>query len=219
MAFPALDITWAVFRSYSSFSPCVLFFNDKFLYYCTLWPIDRVLYSSYWCYFVVDWPFSLSTFSMPEEGYGVIKLWCWVLLEKLKTARMDSNTNTSIFNQYLLAILSCFCICSKLHCVKSAQIRNFFWSVFSRIWTEYEDLRSRTYQYLIDMVRNQAQYWRSSFHSCNMPQVGLGGIAHLVGFCVAFLKEPNFVFRQDHCCSKVNHKEWLLQLTLVNHKF
>ena len=24
------------------------------------------------------------------------------------------------------------------HCVKSVQIRSFFWSVFSRIWTEYE---------------------------------------------------------------------------------
>ena len=23
------------------------------------------------------------------------------------------------------------------HCVKSVQIRSFFWSVFSRIWTEY----------------------------------------------------------------------------------
>ena len=27
-----------------------------------------------------------------------------------------------------------------LHCVKSVQIRSFFWSVFSCIWTEYGDL-------------------------------------------------------------------------------
>ena len=26
-----------------------------------------------------------------------------------------------------------------VHCVKSVQIRSFFWSVFSRIWTEYGD--------------------------------------------------------------------------------
>ena len=26
------------------------------------------------------------------------------------------------------------------HCVKSMQVRSFFWCVFSRIWTEYEDL-------------------------------------------------------------------------------
>ena len=29
------------------------------------------------------------------------------------------------------------------HCVKSVQIRIFFWSVFSRIWTEYGKIRIR----------------------------------------------------------------------------
>ena len=29
-----------------------------------------------------------------------------------------------------------------LHCMNSIQIRSFFWSVFSRIWTEYWDLQS-----------------------------------------------------------------------------
>ena len=28
------------------------------------------------------------------------------------------------------------------HCVKSAQIRSYFWSVFSRIWTEYGEIQS-----------------------------------------------------------------------------
>ena len=37
---------------------------------------------------------------------------------------------------YLTAIVQ-FCI-FQLHCVKSVQIRSFFWSEFSRIWTEYE---------------------------------------------------------------------------------
>ena len=30
----------------------------------------------------------------------------------------------------------------RTHCVKSVQIRSFFWSVFSCIWTDYGDLRS-----------------------------------------------------------------------------
>ena len=30
------------------------------------------------------------------------------------------------------------------HCVKSFQTRSFFWSVFSPIWTEYGDLRSKS---------------------------------------------------------------------------
>ena len=32
--------------------------------------------------------------------------------------------------------------CEIMRCVKRVQIRSFFWSVFSRIWTEYGDLRS-----------------------------------------------------------------------------
>ena len=36
-----------------------------------------------------------------------------------------------------------------LHCVKSVQIRSFFWSVFSCIWTEYGDLRRFTFHSLL----------------------------------------------------------------------
>ena len=31
-------------------------------------------------------------------------------------------------------------------CVKIVQIRSYFWSVFSRIWTEYRDLWSKSWQ-------------------------------------------------------------------------
>ena len=31
-----------------------------------------------------------------------------------------------------------------MHCLKIVQIRSFLWSVFSSIWTEYGDLRSRS---------------------------------------------------------------------------
>ena len=34
------------------------------------------------------------------------------------------------------------CLFEKYHCVKSVQIPSFFWSAFSRIWTEYEEMQS-----------------------------------------------------------------------------
>ena len=34
------------------------------------------------------------------------------------------------------------CIQQAFYCTKNVQIRSFSWSVFSRIWTEYGDLRS-----------------------------------------------------------------------------
>ena len=42
---------------------------------------------------------------------------------------------------YLL--LSHFIILIHVHCVKTIQIRRFFWSVFSCIWTEYRKIRTR----------------------------------------------------------------------------
>ena len=44
----------------------------------------------------------------------------------------------------------------KNHCLKSVQIRSFFWSVFSRIWTENEDLRSNS-QYSVRIRDNTDQ--------------------------------------------------------------
>ena len=52
-------------------------------------------------------------------------------------------TFTSFFIKFLeLASLLGTAI-SKNHCLKSVQIRSFFWSVFSCIRTEYGDLRSK----------------------------------------------------------------------------
>ena len=42
------------------------------------------------------------------------------------------------------------------HCMKSAQIRNFFWSVFSCIWTEYGGLQSKS-PYSIRIQENTDQ--------------------------------------------------------------
>ena len=35
-------------------------------------------------------------------------------------------------------------IFSCIYCVKDVQIRSFFWSVFSRIWTENGNIRSKS---------------------------------------------------------------------------
>ena len=43
-----------------------------------------------------------------------------------------------------------------VHCVKSIQIRSYFWSVFSFIWTEYGDLRSKSlYSVRIQEITDQ----------------------------------------------------------------
>ena len=41
------------------------------------------------------------------------------------------------------------------HCVKSVQIQSFFWSVFSRIWTEYGEI-------MIHVVREGGAYYSTS---------------------------------------------------------
>ena len=46
--------------------------------------------------------------------------------------------------------LSCF------HCVKSVQIRNFYWSAFSCMWTKYGDLRSKS-PYSVRIQKNMDQ--------------------------------------------------------------
>ena len=49
-----------------------------------------------------------------------------------------------------------YCIKCNKHCMKSVQIRSFFWSVFSRIQTEYgEGLRIPPY--LVQMQENTDQ--------------------------------------------------------------
>ena len=42
------------------------------------------------------------------------------------------------------------------HCVKRVQTRSFFWSVFSRIWTEYGEIRSIS-PYSVQMRENRDQ--------------------------------------------------------------
>ena len=42
---------------------------------------------------------------------------------------------------------------TSLHCVKSVQIRSYFWSAFSYIWTEYKEIRN-IFPYSVRMREN-----------------------------------------------------------------
>ena len=67
----------------------------------------------------------------------------WIVLWNLKLAvrqryqELDRDIKTSTSKKSVLNILDTFII---IHCVKSVQIRSFFWSVFSFIQTEYGDV-------------------------------------------------------------------------------
>ena len=43
-----------------------------------------------------------------------------------------------------------------IHCMKSVQLRSFFWSVFSRIWTQYGEIL-RISLYSVRMRENMDQ--------------------------------------------------------------
>ena len=47
----------------------------------------------------------------------------------------------SVYFEFLF-LNSLFCHFHEVHCVESVQIRSFFWSLFSRIWTECGEIRS-----------------------------------------------------------------------------
>ena len=70
------------------------------------------------------------------------------MISKARNSQMNHSFLVSIFSQILLDILVInftyvYWIDSEsTHCVKRVQIRSFFWSVFSRIRTEYGEIRS-----------------------------------------------------------------------------
>ena len=71
------------------------------------------------------------------------------LLKKPLSSLIPTNSYFSVNNVNLVKQLP-------LHCVKSVQIRNFFWSVFSCIRTKYGDLL-RKFPYLIRIQENMDQ--------------------------------------------------------------
>ena len=57
--------------------------------------------------------------------------------------KQKKETKTQATKQQKLEIDNSNIICN-LHCVKSVQIRSFFWSALSCVQTEYGDLRPNT---------------------------------------------------------------------------
>ena len=74
-----------------------------------------------------------------------------------------------MFSLYLL--FTSIIIYTSLHCVKSVHIRSFFWSLFSRIWTEYGVLPRKS-PYSVQIRENKDQknsvfehFWRSVIYT------------------------------------------------------
>ena len=57
--------------------------------------------------------------------------------------RLKLNISNVIFFCFFNKFLEVKCYFNKSHCVKSVQIRSFFWSAFSCVWNEYGDLRRK----------------------------------------------------------------------------
>ena len=62
------------------------------------------------------------------------------------------------FNVYRVVIRTLSDIYDRVHCMKSVQIQSYFWSVFSCIWIEYEDLRSIQSEYRKIRTRNNSVF-------------------------------------------------------------
>ena len=82
---------------------------------------------------------SILCFLAPGKAFLFVNIW-----------NLPSNCRsreTYILSTHGSSNVRCRSECSLLdkeHCVKSIQIRSFFWPVFSRIRTECEDLRSKS---------------------------------------------------------------------------
>ena len=69
---------------------------------------------------------------------GMSKILWTVTLTEISFPVVPSTYNKLFSKQSYL-----FITYNIIHCVKSVQIRSFFWSVFSRIQTEYGEMRSK----------------------------------------------------------------------------
>ena len=70
------------------------------------------------------------------------------------TIKVGTEPNSNILN--LVALFNFFFCTGNTHCVKGVQIQSFFWSVISRIRTEYGELRSIS-PYSVRMRENTNQ--------------------------------------------------------------
>ena len=89
------------------------------------------------------------------------------------------------------------CDIDETHCVKSVQIRSFFWSVFSRIWTEYGQIRPHL----------PAKYL--SVFSPNVGKYGPEKTPYLDTFHEVTLSISPYAGVFDSGDFKVHYKDWL----------
>ena len=80
------------------------------------------------------------------------------ILDRDNNLRKAKSTNyeTSKSHQIFVEVEDNGYPTMKVHCVKRIQIRSFFWFVFSRIWTEYGEIRSIS-PYSVRMRENTDQ--------------------------------------------------------------
>ena len=86
----------------------------------------------------LEWNYEGFLHTFTSEGYLLVnQLLMW------KKSESPNNLCTWNYNEEINHY-DMFIICNYYsfidHCVKSVQIRSYFWSVFSCIWTEYRDL-------------------------------------------------------------------------------
>ena len=62
---------------------------------------------------------------------------------KFSNKTVIQNWSIAFHSNFLFTLPSQLNICSCNHCVKSVQIRSFFWSVYFCIQTEYREMRTR----------------------------------------------------------------------------
>ena len=99
---------------------------------------------------------------MVTNKHGFQRSWhtLYVIYSPQNVSKNKSSApgvNKSIKNLEIEWIGSTECLfLGQSQCVKSVQIRNFFWSVFSCIWTEYDDLL-RKFLYSVQVQKNTDQ--------------------------------------------------------------
>ena len=101
---------------------------------------DQELIISFWFFLIFNIYFSTIFMTFPKV---FLILFCQNIFKKCS----DFLTNLCYYIHFLGR---------NLHCVKSVQIRIFFWSIFSRIRIEYGEIRS-IFPYSVKMRENTGQ--------------------------------------------------------------
>ena len=130
-------------------------FWKNLTYFVFLW---HLFWDSPFC-FITD---ELCMWRKPvsEEGFADIFIFWWILNVKISGTLFHVFLFVSFrFSKYklcLYALMSNILLIIPIHCVKSVQIRSYFWFVFSCIRTEYRKIRTRNNSVLGRFSRNDS---------------------------------------------------------------